>query len=195
MRGHYTVNRRKHTTHSSLLEKLRSYKFIIQCGSHYILTDRLSLTSLVIILRSVRGRLRAEASHPLSSSVWRKSGCHHEDCQHCHNNLSSLEWARHVPNNVTSRGDYYTIFPDPHTITHSESGRKYWELRGCIKILCSFTAPWLTSCKVSQICNMSADTRQLKNISESNSQKPVPKDSWFDYKIIILELFYINFQK
>ena len=75
---------------------------------------------------------------------------------------------RHVPNNVTLRGDYYTNIPWPSQ-QHAQS-REYWKLRGCIKILCSFTAPWLTSCKVSQICNMSADSRRLENI-RSSSQK------------------------
>ena len=64
MRGHYTVNRRKHTTHSSLLEKLRSYKFIIQCGSHYILTESLEIGRHIF----------AEGSNHIRT--WSKQQCH-----------------------------------------------------------------------------------------------------------------------
>ena len=130
-------------------------------SAHYPPRDRLGVTCLVILPQTVRGYPgRGQPAEDVRASS--------EDCQHCHNNLSSEGWERHVPNNVTLRGDYYTNIPW-RSHTQSRQG-EYWKLRGCIKILCSFTAPWLTSCKVSQICNMSADSRRLENI-RSSSQK------------------------
>ena len=132
-------------------------------SAHYPPRDRLGVTCLVILPQTVRGypgrgQPRMSGRHPRTVNIVTITF-------HLRDERDTFLIMSHWEEIITQ------IFPGAHTITDAPSSdREYWKLRGCIKILCSFTAPWLTSCKVSQICNMSADSRRLENI-RSSSQK------------------------